>query len=315
MSLDQDLSHLSQDRDSAITIGVFDGVHRGHRHLIRQLVDEARQSGLSAGVVTFKNHPITVVRPGTRVRLLTDLLDRMRLLRELGVDFVVAVTFDEEVARLSSSEFLKTLYKRLRMRKLVVGPDFAMGRDRDGTLETLPGIAADQGLDFKSVDLMTDPAAVVKSTTIRSQISEGDIAGAARLLGRNYSVRGVVWRGEERGRALGFPTANLEVSTDFVTPANGIYATWAHLESGTHMAATSIGTRPTFDDVRNRTIEAFLLDFSDDIYGQQLRLEFVQRLRGEEKYDTVEALIYQIDEDVRQTRTVLTSPTAQSTQD
>ena len=315
MSLDQDLSHLSPDRDSAITIGVFDGVHRGHRHLVRQVVDEARRSDLLAGVVTFKNHPITVVRPGTRVQLLTDLCDRTDLLRELDVDFVAAVEFDAQIARLSSKDFLATLVERLRMRKLVVGPDFAMGRDRDGNLETLPEIASGLGFEFRSVDLMTDPAGVVKSTTIRRQISEGDVAGAARLLGRNYSVRGIVGRGQERGRTLGFPTANLDVSADFVTPADGIYATWAHLESGTHMAATSIGTRPTFDDVRNRTIEAFLLDFSGDIYDQPLRLEFVQRLRGEEKYDSVEALIDQIDKDVRQTRAVLASATSKSTQE
>ena len=315
MSLDQDLSHLSPDRDSAITIGVFDGVHRGHRHLVRQVVDEARRSDLLAGVVTFKNHPITVVRPGTRVQLLTDLYDRTDLLHELDVDFVAAVEFDAQIARLSSKDFLATLVERLRMRKLVVGPDFAMGRDRDGNLETLPEIASGLGFEFRSVDLMTDPAGVVKSTTIRRQISEGDLAGAARLLGRNYSVRGIVGRGQERGRTLGFPTANLDVSADFVTPADGIYATWAHLESGTHMAATSIGTRPTFDDVRNRTIEAFLLDFSGDIYDQPLRLEFVQRLRGEEKYDSVEALIDQIDKDVRQTRAVLASATSKSTQE
>ena len=305
MSLDQDLSHLCPDRESAITIGVFDGVHRGHRHLINRLVDEARRSNLLAGVVTFKNHPVTILRPGVRVQFLTDLSERVRLLEGLGVDFIATVVFDEVIARLSSHDFLEVVYKRLRMRKLVVGPDFAMGRDRDGTLETIPHIARSMGFEFTYVDLMTDPTGLVKSTTIRRQIAEGDVAGAARLLGRNFSIQGVIGRGQKRGRELGFPTANLEVAPEFVTPADGIYATWAHLESGTHMAATSIGSRPTFQDGQDRTIEAYLLDFAGDVYGQPLRLEFVQRLRGEEKYDNVEALLGQIERDVQQTCDVL----------
>ena len=179
------------------------------------------------------------------------------------------------------------------MRHLVVGPDFAMGHNRDGTLETLPGIARDIGFSFNVVDLMTDPTGRVKSTTIRRQIADGDVSSAARLLGRNFAIRGVVVRGQERGREMGFPTANLRVAPGLVVPGNGIYATRAHLDSGTFMAATSIGVRPTFDDGPNRTVEAYLLDFSGDIYGQTVCLEFVRRLRGEEKFDTIEALLSQ----------------------
>ena len=305
MSLKEDLGHLTPTRDSALTIGVFDGVHRGHRHLIDALVEEARQNGLLAGVVTFKNHPITVLRPGTRVQLLTDVAERTRLLNELGVDFVAAVEFDTALAGLSSRDFLSVLASELRMQKLVVGPDFAMGRDRDGSVETLPAIASDLGAGFKAVDLVTDPSGIVKSTAIRKQIADGDVSTAANLLGRNFSITGTVGGGLQRGREMGFPTANLEVESDLIIPGDGIYATWAHLESGTHMAATSIGLRPTFDDGENRTIEAFLLDFSEDIYGQSIRLEFVRRLRGEEKYDTVEALMEQIDRDVQDTRSAL----------
>ncbi|MYA61944.1 MAG: bifunctional riboflavin kinase/FAD synthetase, partial [Dehalococcoidia bacterium] len=306
MSIEEDLSHFEPDRDSTITIGVFDGVHRGHRHLIGRLVQEARSAGVLAGVLTFKNHPITILRPGVKALLLTDLDERIRLLKELGVDFVVPVRFDRELAGLPSREFLLHLYEKLRMRRLIVGPDFAMGRDRDGTLDTLPAIGESIGFTFEAVDLMTDSVGVVKSTTIRNSIAEGDVSRAARLLGRNFSVSGVVGHGEERGRELGFPTANLELAPGFIFPADGIYAAWAHLDSGSYMAATSIGVRPTFDDGENRTIEAYLLDFSDDIYDQPLRLEFVRRLRGEEKFDTIEALLAQMDEDVRQTREILT---------
>ena len=305
MSLEEDLAHLSPERDTALTIGVFDGVHRGHRHLIDALVEEARDSGLLAGVVTFRNHPITVLRPGTQVQLLTDVAERTRLLKGLGVDFVAAVEFDPALARLSSRDFLSVLASELRMRKLVVGPDFAMGRNRDGSVETLPAITSEIGSEFKAVDLVTDPTGIVKSTAIRKQIAEGEVSAAANLLGRNFSIAGTVGSGLKRGREMGFPTANLEVDPDLIFPGDGIYATWAHLDSGRHMAATSIGLRPTFDDGEDRTIEAFLLDFSEEIYGQTLRLEFVKRLRGEEKYDTVEALMEQIDKDVQDTRSAL----------
>ncbi len=305
MSIEEYLSHFEPNCDSTITIGVFDGVHRGHGHLIDTLVQRARSVGSLAGVLTFKNHPVAALRPGVEVRLLTDLHERIRLLKELGVDFVVPVRFDRELANLSSRDFLTHLYEKLRMRKLIVGPDFAMGRDRDGTLETLPAIGASVGFTVESVDMMTDSAGIVKSTTIRNSIAEGDVSRAAKLLGRNFTVSGTVVHGEERGRELGFPTANLDIGRGLMHPGDGIYATWAHLESGSYMAATSIGVRPTFDDGENRTIEAYILDFSDDIYGRPLRLEFVQRLRGEEKFDTVQALLVQMDDDVRRTREIL----------
>ena len=314
MSLDEALSHLTVDRDSAITIGVFDGVHRGHRHLISQLVEHALSSGSRACVVTFENHPITVLKPETRVDFLIDLDERTRLMRQLGVDIVVPIKFDRQIAQLPSHDFLGILHDKLRMRHLVVGPDFAMGHNRDGSLETLPGIARHIGFSFNVVDLMTDPAGKVKSTTIRRQIADGDVSSAALLLGRNFAVRGVVVRGQERGREMGFPTANVEVAPDLVVPGNGIYATRARLDSGTYMAATSIGVRPTFDDGPERTIEAYLIDFSDDIYGQTVCLEFVRRLRGEEKFDTVDALLDQMNRDVTQTKDVLTRSAVQTVQ-
>ena len=306
MSLEDELKRASPGRGSAITIGVFDGVHRGHLHLLDRLSREARADGLAAGVVTFKNHPLTVLRPGAHVEMLTDVGERLRLIAGAGADFTAPVSFDSELARLSAGEFLETLRDALDVRKLVVGPDFAMGRGRGGNAETLPALARSLGVDFAAAELMTDPAGAVKSTAIRRLIAAGEVSDAARLLGRDFSVRGVVVQGQRRGRELGFPTANLEVPPGFVIPANGIYATWAQVEGvGTRMAATSIGTRPTFDDGDNRTIEAFLLDFSGDIYGREARLRFAERLRGEEKFDTVDALLERMDEDVRQTRALL----------
>ena len=315
MSLDEALSHLTADRDTAITIGVFDGVHRGHRHLIGRLVEHAQGADSLACVVTFKNHPITVLKPDIRVDFLTDFDERKRLLRQLGVDMVVPIKFDQQLAQLSSQDFLQVLYEKLRMRHLVVGPDFAMGHNRDGSIQTLPGMARHIGFSFSVVDLMTDPSGMVKSTTIRRQIAEGDVSSAARLLGRHFAVRGVVVRGLERGRVLGFPTANIQVAPGLTVPGNGIYATRAHLDSGSYMAATSIGVRPTFGDGLARTVEAYLLDFSDDIYGQTVWLEFVQRLRGEEKFDTVDALLDQMNRDVSQTKDLLSQSAVQTAYD
>ena len=307
MSLEEELKRVSPGRRSAVTIGVFDGVHRGHLHLISRLAREARADGLAAGVVTFVNHPITVLRPGAPVEMLMDLDERVRLLAGAGADFVAPVSFDLDLARLSAGAFLETLRDALGVRKLVVGPDFAMGRDREGDSETLPSLARDAGVDFVTAELMTDPAGMVKSTAIRRLIAAGEVSDAARLLGRDFSVRGVVVQGQRRGRELGFPTANLDVPPGFVIPADGIYATWARVEGSEtpRMAATSIGTRPTFDDGDNRTVEAFLLDFSEDIYGRSVRLHFARRLRGEEKFDSVDALLERMDEDVRQTKALL----------
>ncbi|HBD82861.1 MAG TPA: bifunctional riboflavin kinase/FMN adenylyltransferase [Dehalococcoidia bacterium] len=306
MKIDEDLSQLSVERDSALTIGVFDGVHRGHVHLIRRLISEAKSAGMLSGVVTFRNHPKTVLRPDFKTNYISDLDERIRLLKEHGIDFVVPVTFDRDLAQLSSERFLDKLSSQLRMKSLIVGPDFAMGHKRDGTLETIPLLGEKLGFTFKSVDLLKDRDDPVKSTVIRNLIAEGSVESVSQMLGRNFSATGTVVDGLKRGRTLGFPTANLEIPNGYAAPGDGIYATWAYLESGRYMAATSIGTRPTFTE-GGRTIEAYLLDFSDDIYGQTLRLEFVKRLREEEKFDGVDALLAQINKDVQQTRDLLTT--------
>ncbi|MDP6453500.1 MAG: bifunctional riboflavin kinase/FAD synthetase [SAR202 cluster bacterium] len=308
MKIDEDLSQLSVERDSALTIGVFDGVHRGHLHLIRRLTTEAKSAGLLAGVVTFRNHPKTVLRPDFKTNYISDLDERVRLLKEAGIDFVVPVIFDRDLAQLPAEQFLAKLSDRLRMKTLVVGPDFGMGHKRDGTLDTLPTLGDKLGFTFKSVDLLTDSDTPIKSTVIRNLIAQGSVESVTQMMGRSFSATGIVVDGLKRGRTLGFPTANLEVPNGYASPGDGIYATWADLASGRYMAATSIGTRPTFTE-GGRTIEAYLLDFDEDIYGHTLRLEFVKRLRGEEKFDGIDSLLAQINKDVQQTRELLTTAT------
>lgn len=308
MEIDDELAQASDKRDSrrgsAIAIGVFDGVHRGHQRLIAKVKQEASDKGCAAGVVTFRNHPNSVFNPDFKPQYITALDERIRLIKGLGVDFVVPVTFDRAVAGIRARDFAGLLTRRLGMRALVAGPDFAMGYKREGDVNTLAAIGADMGFSVSVVDLLSEGDAAVRSTNIRRALAAGDVSGVAKQLGRNYAVSGVVVSGEKRGRTLGFPTANLEVGGDMAIPANGIYATWALVDGERHMAATSIGTRPTFDG-KGRTIEAFLLGFDNILYNKELRLEFVRRLRDELKFDSVEALLKQMELDVEETRAIL----------
>ena len=304
MKVDGELAAVTVERDSMLTIGVFDGVHRGHRRLLTQLVDEARSTGRVAGVVTFRNHPASVLRADFQPQYLTTLEDRLRLLRETGVDFVAPVTFDAELSRLDARAFAARLTSALRMRGLVVGADFAMGHGRGGDSAALARLGEELGFTVQSVDLLADGSDAVKSTSIRRALSAGDVESVARMLGRNFVTQGVVVEGEKRGRELGFPTANLETPPGLAVPANGIYAAWACFDDERRMAAVSIGVRPTFGE-QPRAIEAYLLEYQGDLYGETMRLEFVAHLREELKFDTVEALIDQMGEDVRRTKEIL----------
>lgn len=308
MGIEEELARSFTERESgrgsALTIGVFDGVHRGHQRLIAKVMQEASDKGCAAGVVTFRNHPDSVFNPDFKPRYITALDERIRLIERLGVDFVVPVTFDRAVAGIRARDFAAMLTRRLGMRALVAGPDFAMGYKREGDVQALAAIGAELGFSVSVVDLLSEGDAAVRSTNIRRALAAGDVSGVAKQLGRNYAMSGVVVSGEKRGRTLGFPTANLEVGGDMAIPANGIYATRAFVDGECHMAATSIGTRPTFDG-KGRTIEAFLLGFDNILYNKELRLEFVSRLRDELKFDSVEALLEQMALDVEETRAIL----------
>ena len=304
MRIERELGQAHLDRDSVLTIGVFDGVHLGHQSLITKVIAEARAQNAAAGVLTFRNHPDSVLNPNFQPQYITSIEERIRLIEELGADFVVPVSFDKEVARLRARKFAELLRSRLRMRGLVVGPDFAMGYKREGDVDTLTTIGAELGFSVSAVDLLSEGGAAVHSTSIRRALVDGSVANAAKKLGRNFAIIGTVVQGDRRGRTLGFPTANIEVRPHMAIPGNGIYATRASVNGERYMAATSIGTRPTFDG-KGRTIEAYLLGFDSNLYNMELRLEFVQRLRDELKFDSVDALLEQMELDVEQTRTLL----------
>jgi len=304
MRIEQELKQAHIDRDSVLTIGVFDGVHRGHQSLISKVIAEADARGAASGVVTFRNHPDSVLNPNFQPQYITSVEERIRLIEDLGVDFVVPVTFDMNVAGLRAGKFANLLRSELRMRGLVVGPDFAMGYRREGNVEALSSLGGELEFSVSVVDLLSEGGDAVHSTSIRKAIVNGSVGDAAKKLGRNFSISGTVVTGEKLGRTLGFPTANIEVGPSMAIPGNGIYATIAVVDGERHMAATSIGTRPTFDG-KGRTIEAFLLGFDKNLYNKQLRLEFVHRLRDELKFESVDDLLKQMELDVEQTRTLL----------
>ena len=286
----------------AVTLGVFDGVHRGHQALIRQLTELADARGLASGVITLHPAPITVIRPDVRVMYITSLEERIELLRSLGVDAVGPLTFTSELAQVSAADFVATMRETLDMRLLVGGPDISIGRAREGNAQWLQENAPSFGFDVAIVDFLDDAGAKVGSSGIREAVAQGDMERAALLLGRPFSLRGPVIRGFERGRTIGFPTANIAVSADRVLPALGVYVTRAVAGESRYPAVTNIGIRPTFDDDQRPSIETHILDLEGDLYGKELRVEILHRLRGEHKFVDVAALVTQIAADVEAAR-------------
>ena len=304
MRIYNELSSAGIDRESLLAIGVFDGVHVGHRHLIEELTDKASSTGKLAGVVTFRTHPAEFLNSYSNIQYLTSLGQRIKLLEDIGVDFVVPVVFDQEFSELRAKDFIVLLQRQLKMTGIVIGEDFAMGHKREGDTKTLVNMGKHMGFSVDIVDLLANSDSLITSTVIRKMIGMGKVEEASMFLGRNFVLEGKVVRGAGRGSGLGFPTANIETEKKMLLPGDGIYATWVDFDNKRYMASTSIGTRPTFDETE-RTIEAHLLDFSTDIYGQLIRLEFIKLLRDEEKYDTVDELLVQIAKDVEITRSIM----------
>lgn len=297
------LKDANLDADSLVSIGVFDGVHLGHQQLIQRLVDRARASGRVAIVLTFYPHPDKVLDEVKTRYYLTTPDQRAELLLQLGVDLVITHPFDDETRHLPAIEFIDQLVNHLRLRELWVGADFALGFQREGNVDYLRARGEERGFKVRAMELITAHASdqFIRSSTIRDQVSKGNMRSAKAMLGRAYSLKGTVVAGQQRGRAIGVPTANLAVWSEQIIPANGVYATWARLGSETFPAATNIGQRPTFagDDV---TIEAHLLDFDRDIYDRKLELSFIRRLRPEHAFSGFEELVTQIQADIAATR-------------
>lgn len=292
-------------RPSVVTIGVFDGVHRGHQYLIQQLVAHAEATGQIPVVLTFYPHPQMVIRGFEPGFYLTLPDDRARLLGELGVELIVTHPFDDEVRHIRAADFVDRLREHLNMASLWVGEDFAMGYQREGNVAFLAEQGRQKGFELRVVDLMDAGDEHVSSTRIRNLLTAGDVRETARLLGRPHFVTGRVVEGARRGRTIGIPTANLDVPAELAVPARGVYAGWMTVDQAEYPAVTNVGLRPTFEGEATPTVEAHLLDFSGNLYGEHVRLNFVERLREEKKFDGVEALVAQIQEDIQRGRKLL----------
>ena len=283
---------------------MFDGVHLGHRALIGQLARGAREAGARAIAATFNPLPIQMLAPGAPASALSDVRDRVKLLREAGADAVVVFDFDEAFARLTADEFVNRVKGACDVRRIVVGPDFHFGRRAEGDVEKLRERGKRDGFVVDVVSPIQVDGAIVSSTRIRNVLLAGDVEAAARLLGRPYNIRGRVVHGAKRGRALGFPTINLALPKERLLPRDGIYAVWAEMGEGRFKAAASLGVRPTFG-AGERVLEAYLLDFSGDVYGEEVEVAFVKRLRDEIAFASPAQLSAQIARDVEDTRGAL----------
>ncbi len=292
-------------KNSYLTIGVFDGVHRGHRKIIQKLVQDAHANHAPAVVLTFSPHPASVLT-GKEMRCLTTPAERADLLGAFGVDVVITQRFTADLSTVPAHEYMSRLKAHLGLSHLLIGYDFALGKGREGNAPRLAEIGSELGYIVEVVPALSDESGVISSTEIRKLVSTGSMSEAENLLGYPYSMSGEVIHGAGRGKTINFPTANVDYAKEKAAPPNGIYACWAKLGNEKFMAATNIGLNPTFTPERQiPSLEAYLLDFDRDIYGEVMTLEFVARLRNEIRYTTVEALITQIHDDVNQTRAIL----------
>ena len=296
---------------TAVSIGAYDGVHLGHRALLRDLSARAKAAGLSTVVVTFDRHPAGVVRPESAPPQLTDLEQKLELLAACGVDRTFVVAFDENRANESAEDFVKeVLVDQLNARLVVVGEDFHFGHGRKGNVALLTKLGQEYGFEVIGAQLTGDTEPV-SSTRIRTLVAQGDVVGASALLGRPHEVRGQVVRGDGRGGPqLGFPTANMMIDDDIALPADGMYAGYFSRPDGSvHQAAIYVGRRPTFYEPGTTSVlvEAYLLNFEGDLYGEESRVSFVGRLRGDQKFETVDALVAQMHRDAAEAERVLSA--------
>jgi len=310
MQLLDDLSQAVLHQDTVLTIGSFDGVHRGHQHLISQVLRQARRLDLLGALVTFYPHPAAILAPHSAPRYITTPGEKIALLEKLGLDLVAILPFNRQLAQTSPRDFIIATKRHLRLRELWVGRNFVLGQNRTGNLEVLQALGQELGFSVKPVEPLLWEGEVVSSTRIRRHLAAGDVRRAAALLGRFPSLAGEVVSGAKRGRRLGIPTANLAVRAERAVPADGVYAVYAILGAKRYLGVANVGVRPSFDN-GERIVETHILDFDEDIYGVDLVVEFVERLRDEKRFDNVDELISQVHRDITYTRRSL-SKTPQS---
>jgi riboflavin kinase/FMN adenylyltransferase len=304
MKVEEELKEFTPERDTVLTIGVFDGVHIGHQRLMEYVKRQAMAEDRLPGVVTFRGHPQHIMSPKTPLYRLVPLDERIRVIKEMGIPLVVPLSFNLELAQVPARDFVSLLQKHLRMRGLVIGPDFALGKGREGDAVALRQMGKEMGFWVEVFAPQLIDGEVVSSTVIRQALSSGDVKKVTRLLGRPFLLHGRIVHGDERGKQLGFPTANLTFSRGQALPEDGVYVTKAYLGGQPHPSVTNIGKRPTFGE-HKRTVEVYLIGFTGEIYGEDLRIELVDRLRDEKRFSSPEELKAQIAQDVERATSML----------
>jgi riboflavin kinase/FMN adenylyltransferase len=304
MGIEQELASISPQGETLLTIGVFDGVHAGHRYLLKRLHQRAEERNLLGGVVTFNPHPQSVLHPDKQLPWLSSLEDRVATLRQLGLSVVAVLTFTPKLAQVSARDFMSLLKRYLRMEGIVVGPDFTLGRAGEGNINLLHALGDEMKFSVEVIPPYTIDGEIVSSTLIRQALVQGDMSRVEKLMGRRFCLMGKVITSDKRGRVLGFPTANLDMKPEQASPDNGIYATITHIDGKQFPSATNIGTRPTFGGGK-KLVETHLLNYQGSLYDKDIRVEFVQKLRDEKRFASSEELKTQIKKDVRKVEAVL----------
>ncbi|KPL81524.1 bifunctional riboflavin kinase/FAD synthetase [Herpetosiphon geysericola] len=295
-----ELASVQYKTPTLLTIGKFDGVHQAHQHILRRLVERARQLDCHSAVLTFDPHPDEILRPEREIRYLTTINERAALMQDLGIDLLAVLPFNQATSQLSPKAFLQLLLNHVPVRELWIGPDFKLGHRGAGTMPVLQNLGQELGFTIEPIPYWTLDDEIVSSTAIRSCLAAGDVQTANHYLGRPFSLQGIVVPGDQRGRKIGFPTANVQIASNHMLPADGVYVCNVQLldDRRSFGAVTNIGVRPTFG-VLGRAVEAHLFDFNEDIYGRSLRVSFLQHIRGEQKFAGIEQLVAQIGRDAQ----------------
>lgn len=304
------LDEASRNLNTVLTVGTFDGVHEGHKVLIKAVVERANELSARSVIVTFDPHPRDIINPGSDgIKLLSTLPERCELLADLGIDEMIVIPFDRDFSLLSSEEFIRdVIYKKIGVKEFIIGYDHQFGKDREGTIETVRSLGEELGFRANVISRQEVENQTVSSTSIRRALQEeGDAEKAAKFLGRNYILHGTVVHGEKRGGKIGFPTANIHVDqAKKIIPRKGVYAVWIRVDGEYHPAMMNIGKRPTFDG-EALTVEVHIFEFDEDIYGKEVHIQFVKRLRDEEKFSGIDEIREQLKKDKSNAERILKS--------